>query len=114
MVFDYLFLSLIFFITNHTSEIYRSKVKFITFLSRMLLNLAGKHQVEFQKRYPRSREQRQKSHRAGLKSYIKVVDLIEAGKVEEAVAHWRLHLTNANATWTSEGEGARVVDSLGH
>ena len=27
--------------------------------------------------------------------------------------HWRLHLTNANAAWTSEGEGGRIVDSLG-
>ena len=98
----------------HQALVAATGLKTITLLSRMLLNLAGKHQIEFQKRYPRSREQRQKSHRAGLKSYIKVVDLIEAGKVEEAVAHWRLHLTNANATWTSEGEGARVVDSLGH
>jgi hypothetical protein len=29
------------------------------------------------------------------------------------MAHWQLHLTNANATWTAEGEGDRIVDSLG-
>ena len=97
----------------HQSLVAATGLKTITFMSRMLLNLAGKHQREFQKRHSRSREGRQKSHRAGLRSYQKVVDLIEAGAVEEAVAHWRLHLTNANATWTSEGEGSRIVDSIG-
>lgn len=97
----------------HQSLVAATGLKTITFMSRMLLNLAGKHQREFQKRHTRSNESRQKSHRAGLRSYQKVVDLIEAGKVEEAVAHWRLHLTNANATWTSEGEGSRIVDSIG-
>ena len=28
------------------------------------------------------------------------------------ILHWRLHLQNANATWTGEGEADRVVDSL--
>lgn len=98
----------------HQALVAATGLKTITFMSRMLINLAGKHQREFQKRHPRTREGRQKSHRAGLRSYQKVVDLIEAGAVEEAVAHWRLHLTNANATWTSEGEGSRVVDSIGN
>lgn len=97
----------------HQSLVAATGLKTITFMSRMLNSLAGKHQHDFQKRHPRNKEVRQKSHRAGLRSYQKVVDLIEAGDVEGAVAHWRLHLTNANATWTSEGEGIRVVDSLG-
>lgn len=97
----------------HQALVAATGLKTITFMSRMLLSLAGKHQIEFQRRHPRSREARQKSHRAGLRSYVKVVDLIEAGDVEGAVTHWRLHLTNANATWTSEGEGSRIVDSLG-
>lgn len=87
-------------------------LKTLTFLSRMLLNLAGRHQREYQRRHPRSAESRRKSSRAGVRSYEKVVVLIEAGDVEAAVAHWRLHLTNANATWTGEGEGERVVESL--
>lgn len=97
----------------HQSLVAATGLKTITFLSRMLLSLAAKHQREFQKRHSRSQELRRKSHRAGLKSYGKVVDLIEAGDVEGAVSHWRLHLTNANATWTSEGEGNRIVDALG-
>ena len=38
---------------------------------------------------------------------------VEAGNVEAAVEHWRAHLRNANATWTRDGEGQRIVDSLG-
>ena len=49
---------------------------------------------------------------AGKSTVLKLIALIETGSVEEAVAHWRLHLRNAIATWTADGEGARVVDSL--
>lgn len=97
----------------HQSLVAATGLKTITFMSRMLLNLAGKHQMEFQRRHPRSQEARRKSHRVGLRSYQKVVDLIQAGEVEAAVAHWRLHLTSANATWTGGAEGRRIVDSLG-
>lgn len=97
----------------HQSLVAATGLKTLTFMSRMLLNLASRHQRGYHKRHPRNHDARQKAHRAGLRSYQKVVDLIEAGKVEEAVAHWRLHLTNANATWTSDGEGMRVVESLG-
>ena len=96
----------------HQVLVAASGLKTLTFLSRMLLNLAGKHQREYQRRHPRSVESRRKSNRAAVRSYEKVVELIEAGAVEAAVAHWRLHLNNANATWTGEGEGARVVESL--
>lgn len=97
----------------HQSLVAATGLKTLTFLSRMLLNLAGKHQLGIQRRFTRSVDERRKANRAALKSYCKVVDLIEAGAVEEAVAHWRLHLRNANATWTRDGEGARIVDSLG-
>lgn len=90
-----------------------SNLKTLTFLSRMLLNLAGKHQIEFRKRHPRSLQERSKSARLGLRSFAKLIDLIEAGRVEPAVEPWRSHLRNANRTWASNGEGARVVDSLG-
>lgn len=96
----------------HQTLVAATGLQTLTFLSRMLLNMTARHQNEYQRRHPRSLEARRKSSRVGLRSYEKVVELIEAGDVEAAVAHWRLHLTNANATWTSEGEGARVVESL--
>lgn len=96
----------------HQALVAATGLKTLTFLSRMLLDLAAKHQRGFQERQTRSGEARRKSHRAGVRSYQKLVDLIEFGDVEGAVAHWRLHLRNANDTWTAHGEGDRVVDSL--
>lgn len=87
--------------------------KTLTFMNQLLLNLLARHQGDFKHRHPQSHEVRHKNLQAGLKSYEKLVDLIECEKVEEAVAHWRLHLTNANATWAGSDEGARVVNSLG-
>ena len=86
--------------------------KTLSFMNRMLLNLARTHQNDYQRRHPRSTEERQKSIRAGFKSYAKLIHLIENGDVEEAVEHWRLHLRNANETWAARGEGERIVDSL--
>lgn len=97
----------------HQTLVATTNLKTLTFMSRMLLNLAGKHQVDFQKRHPRTKEERRKAARFGFRSYQKLVELIEAGEVESAVEHWRLHLRNANDTWTRGDEGARVVDSLG-
>ena len=87
--------------------------KTLTFMNRMLLNLARKHQNDFQSRHPRSHAEQMRAIPAAFRSYQKVVALIEAGEVEKAVAHWRLHLRNAHSTWTCEGEGVRIVDSLG-
>jgi len=86
--------------------------KTLSFMNRMLLNLARTHQNDYQRRHPRSTEERQKSIRTGFKSYAKLINLIENGDVEEAVEHWRLHLRNANETWAARGEGDRIVDSL--
>ncbi|MDP3676033.1 MAG: GntR family transcriptional regulator [Novosphingobium sp.] len=97
----------------HQTLVASTGLKTLTFLNRILLNLAGKHQVRYQKRHPRNAAERRKSAMVGYRSYLKLVDLIEAGDVEAAVAHWRLHLRNGNATWTGEGEGQRIVDSLG-
>ena len=84
----------------------------LSFMNRMLLNLARNHQNDYQRRHPRSNEEKYKSLRPGFKSYVKLVKMIEEGDVEGAVAHWRLHLRNANETWAQRGEGERIVDSL--
>lgn len=86
--------------------------KTLSFMHRMLLNLARTHQNDYQRRNPRSHEERVKSIGVGYKSYEKLIHMIEAGDVEGAVAHWRLHLKNANDTWAARGEGERIVDSL--
>lgn len=87
--------------------------KTLTFMNQLLINLTARHQSDYKHRHPQAHDVRRKGLQAGLRSYEKLVDLIESGDVEGALKHWRLHLTNANATWTVDDEGVRVVDSLG-
>jgi DNA-binding FadR family transcriptional regulator len=96
----------------HQKLVEATRLKTLTFMSRMLIDLAGKHQRAFQKRNPRTPDERRKASRAGIRSYQKLIALIESGNVEEAVEHWRLHLRNANATWAGGAEGKRIVESL--
>ncbi|WP_181883565.1 FadR/GntR family transcriptional regulator [Sphingorhabdus pulchriflava] len=97
----------------HATLVDVTGTKTLTFMNQLLINLLSRHQSDYKHRHPVENDVQHKSLRAGLKSYEKLVDLIESGQVEEAVKHWRLHLTNANATWAGDDEGARIVDSLG-
>ncbi|WEK42375.1 MAG: FCD domain-containing protein [Candidatus Sphingomonas colombiensis] len=84
----------------------------IIFINQLLHQLIAAHQADYIQRHPRPATEHRKSMTIGPRSYIKLIDLIEAGAVEEAIDHWRLHLRNANATWAARGEAERVVDSL--
>lgn len=97
----------------HQALVRASGCRTLTFMSRILLNLAGNHQRDVHRRLPEARLHRVKGMRAATRSYQKLLTLIEAGEVEEAVAHWRLHMRNAIDAWTRGDEGGRVVDSLG-
>lgn len=85
----------------------------LTFMNQLLLNLYADHHIDFVKRHPQTPEMRRRSLGAGVKSYHKLIDLIEEGAAEDAVKHWRLHLTNANQVWADQDESKRVVNALG-
>jgi DNA-binding FadR family transcriptional regulator len=97
----------------HATLVEATGTKTLAFMNQLLLNLLSRHQEDVSRRSSESSDGRIKRLNMAVKSYEKLVDLIEGGKVEEAVAHWRLHLTNANAAWAGEEEGSRIVDSLG-
>ncbi len=71
------------------------------FLTRVL-----QHVIEqYQARYIPTRSEgaeRKSGMRRGVKSIIKLIDLIEAGDADAAEAHWLLHLQNTNMVWGSE------------
>jgi DNA-binding FadR family transcriptional regulator len=46
----------------------------------------------------------------GIRSFDKLIKLIDAGQGEAAEAHWRLHLSNANTMWVPRGHETKVVD----
>lgn len=85
----------------------------LSFLNRMILNLQREHQNGLTRRLNSSEADRRKRLMLSHKSNEKVVRLILAGDVEEAVKHWRLHLTNANHSWIGGDEGKKIVNSLG-
>ena len=86
--------------------------KTLVFLTRMLHDLMTAHQIDFARRKAPPHDARRKSLILGVQSYTKLIDLIEAGEVDAAIAHWRLHLQNANQTWIAGDEGQRTIDSL--
>jgi len=87
--------------------------KTLTFLNHLLLDLLARHQVEHIHRHSADPAERHRELERGMRSYEKLLVLIEAKDEDAAVAHWRLHLKNANAKWAGAGEGERIVNSLG-
>jgi DNA-binding FadR family transcriptional regulator len=97
----------------HEALIRASGSKTLAFVNGILLNLTRRHQKDYVGRNSRMPAARVKDLRVGLASLEKLISLIDARDVEAAGAHWRLHLSKANAGWARSGEAERVVDSLG-
>jgi DNA-binding FadR family transcriptional regulator len=81
-------------------------------LTRILQETVARYQVKFFEIHEMSDELQQKHAFSGLRSFDKVISLIDAGKAVEAEAHWHLHLVNANLYWVPTGLKAKVVDVL--
>jgi len=86
--------------------------KVLMFLNQLLLNLLELHQADYIKRSLLGGRQLRKRLKAAMSSYTMLVQLIEKGDADGAVAHWRRHLHNANAVWTAGKEATRIVDLL--
>jgi len=85
----------------------------LLFLTKMLQDVLARHQVEFFKvRVMPDAEQRRRSL-WGIRSFRRLIELIDAGDANGAEAHWRLHLVNANASWVPEDLRNKVIDVLG-
>lgn len=87
----------------------------LSMISSMLQGVVEQHLSRFVVRPPQSaaeREQGLRRTRAGLKSFRKLIDLIEAKEGVEAEKHWRAHMRNANATWLMGYDDTALVDVL--
>lgn len=69
------------------------------FLIHMLQDVMEQYQLRYIAKS--DRRHRKESSRVGIKSFYKLIDLIEAGDAKEAERHWRLHLDNANKKWAT-------------
>ncbi len=70
------------------------------------LALAARKQTELDERA----QQRQRNY--GLKSCVKLVDLIEAKDGDEAEAHWKRHMVAAGQVWLEQVGPEMLVDLL--
>lgn len=80
------------------------------FLARVLQGVVTQTQLRLIARWPEEAERRA-ALGLSVRSFGKLVDLIEAGDADAAERHWRLHLTNINKAWAS---GRTLREILGN
>ena len=84
----------------------------LTMISAMLKGIAEQHMSRYTREQTGDAETLLKRSRAGLRSFRKLFDLLEAQDAEGAATHWRLHIQNANDTWLAGYDQATLVDVL--
>ena len=86
----------------------------LTLMSAMLQGIAEQHLSKFVMRgeMAQNSEAHLKRTRAGMRSFGKLIDLLEARNADAAEAHWGLHMKNANETWLQGYDQTTLVDVL--
>lgn len=85
----------------------------LTMISAMLQGVAEQHMSKFVVRdEPAMAETLLRRRKAGLRSFRKLFELLEARDADAAEAHWRVHIRNANETWLEGHDEASLVDVL--
>lgn len=81
-------------------------------ITDMLQDIVATYQVEMLRR--RSLDARTQKKRAlwGIRSFGKLIELIRDGDAAGAIAHWQLHLVNANRAWVPREEQSRPLGTL--
>ncbi len=88
----------------------------LTLIAAMLERVLESHQSNFVARSPKtqamSAEELLKYNRSALKSFKKVIDLIEARDADGAETQLRRHIENANASWLYGYDQTAIIDVL--
>ncbi|WP_174280325.1 FadR/GntR family transcriptional regulator [Sphingomonas bacterium] len=83
------------------------------FVTRMLQGLVTSYQVRLFQQNPLPIDEQKRRGLSGLRSFRKLIDLMEAGEADKAEEHWRLHVINANKAWVPEHDRRRDFDVFG-
>jgi DNA-binding FadR family transcriptional regulator len=94
----------------HTVLVEVSGIQTLLFVTRQLQGVLERHQVRFFEVNRLPQDEQRKRSLWGIRSFEKLVELIESGQGERAESHWRLHIINANAAWVPDGQGTAVID----
>jgi len=81
-------------------------------ITNVLQNVVARFQTDLLKRRPREDEEQRRILRHGIRSFHRLVDLIEKGDGEAAASHWELHLRNANKAWLEPDNYNLPIDVL--
>jgi DNA-binding FadR family transcriptional regulator len=85
----------------------------LSMISAMLQGIAEQHMSRFVVRDDAGdAETMMRARRAGLRSFRKLFDLMEARDGEGAEHHWRTHIRNANDTWLQGYDRTTLIDVL--
>jgi DNA-binding FadR family transcriptional regulator len=85
----------------------------LTLLMDMIEEVLERHQSRFvASEFGTNDPGRIKIIRLGLRSFDKLIELIEAKDPAKAEAHWRAHIENANATWLEGVDRTAILDIL--
>lgn len=84
--------------------------KTLHFLICMLQDVVERYQMRHLQLNPLPLDQQRKKALAGIRSFRKLIDLIDAGEADKAEAHWLLHVTNSNKSWGSPEQLRKVLD----
>lgn len=79
-------------------------------MTQMLRDVLARYQVELFTRRPMPPELQRKRALWGLRSFRRLIELIEAGDADGAEAHWRLHTMNSNSSWVEPEDADRLID----
>jgi DNA-binding FadR family transcriptional regulator len=97
----------------HQSIVEAAGSNTLSMISAMLHGVAEQHMSKFVSHTPPpEKEVALRRTRAGLRSFRKLLQLIEARDADGAEAHWREHMQNANATWLFGYDQTALVDVL--
>ncbi len=81
-------------------------------LTAILQDVVARYQIDSVQRRRIPEDLLRRRSLLGIRSIKKLIALIAAGRPDDAEAHWRRHVINANTSWVETGAGARLIDSL--
>lgn len=85
----------------------------LVFLTEILQGMVERYQVEHLERRPMDDAEQRRRSKWGIRSFDKLIALIEAGDGAGAEAHWRLHVINSNKSWLDPNQAGTPIDVLG-
>lgn len=84
----------------------------LVFLTEILQGMVERYQVTHLVRRPMADDEQRRRAHWGIRSFDKLISLIEAGDAAGAEAHWRLHVVNSNKSWLDPDQANTPIEVL--